>query len=181
MKKSFTSLLLALTLMTTTLYSPKSEALVGLLFKSKVVKVIGGIGSAGGATLGIYGYVTAATAGSSIGSVLGGAILMVYGIALGGVGLLVLDDETAADLEFKTIDLNSPEKYNGFEAIDVAIYNSEVEELNAVRKTIASEVNDEENTDDAEALWLEYSYALSPETVAIAEAKAKEFIENFRQ
>lgn len=61
------------------------------------------------------------------------------------------------------------------------MYNAELEKLNAVRKTIQSEVsNDGKNIELAKTLWDDYSQALHPSTVKVAEKKAAEFINTLK-
>jgi len=174
MKKIVTSLVLVLTITTSTLYSPKADALVGLIFKSKVVKVIGAVGGIGGGVLATGGLITGLVS-SSAGW--GAIFAIVYGTAIGGLGLVILDDNELADIEFREIDLQDTEDYIGFTAEEVEIYNSEIELLNSVRQTIVSEVSVSENTEDAEVLWNEYAEVLNPVTFEIAKAKARAFVE----
>jgi len=175
MNKTLTSFILLLTITTSSLYSPRADALVGWIFKSKVVKVIGGVGAIGGGVMTTGALVTAVV--SSTGGGLGALLVFVYGSAITGLGLIILDDNELADIEFRKIELQNTEDYLGFSAKDVAIYNSEIELLNAVRQTIVSEVSESESTEDAEALWLEYADVLNPVTFEIAKAKAKAFVE----
>ena len=156
-------------LITTTLYSPKSEALVGLIFKNKIVKTIGAVGSIGGGTVAVGAMIFADS--------WTGLMIFVGGVFTGGLGLVILDDNELADIEFRKISIEDPASYKGFTVADVETYNSEIELLNSIRQTIVSEVSDSDNTEDAEMLWLEYSESLSPATFNIAKAKAREFVE----
>lgn len=177
MQKVISTIMLTVVLAVTTFHSPRSEALVGLIFKKKIVKVIGGIGALGGATLGVSGLAVATSSTATLGSAIGGAILIVYGIALGGIGLIILDDDTLADVEFRKISLDNPVDYEGFSAAEVEIYNSEIDLLNSIRQSIIAEVDESEDTAGAEKLWLQYADNLSPETFEIAKAQAKKFVE----
>lgn len=179
MRKSLFSLMLVGVLTITTLYSPKSEALVGVIFKKKVVKVIGGIGAIGGTTIGVSGLAMATGSSATLGSAIVGAIFIAYGIAIGGVGLIILDDGTLADIEFTKIDVNNSEQYInlGLTKSQVEVYNSELEMLNSIRQTIISEVDESDNTDQAEKLWLQYADNISAETFEVAKAQAKLFVE----
>lgn len=157
-------------------YVPRSEALIGLIFKNRTVKTIGGIGAlAGGAVTG-YGFLVAGGA-SNLGGVFAGAVVASWGVALAGIGVIILDDKRVADIEFRTIDLSNVRDYSGFSRSDVEIYNSEIEILNAIRQRIVKEVGEDGDTADAEKLWLKYESYMSPETFAIAKAKAKTFVE----
>ena len=152
-----------------------AEALVGLAFRSKVVQVIGGIGVVGGAALFTSGYVAGATA-TNLGGIVWLVVGATYGVAIGGLGLIILDDNTVVDLEYQKIDESSAD-FSKYSQLEIDIYNAELEELNAIRKTIQLEVPaDNKNFDQAASLWKEYSQVLSPETVMIAQDKAVEFI-----
>lgn len=175
MKKILCSLVLSISLLSAALYVPKSEALVGLIFKSKIVKTIGAIGALGGGVGAGIGLITASSA-ATLSAALGGIIIMVYAGLLTGVGLIVLDDNSLADIEFQSLDLNKTAEFEGFSVEEAATYNEELPLLNAIRKTIASEVDESEDTADAEALWLDYSHNLSPATFEIAKFKASQFL-----
>lgn len=177
MKKLLTTSLIMLTLISTSLYSPKADALVGYIFKKKIVKVMGGIGAIGGGVMSLTGYIAATSAGASAGTVISGAIFYAGGLAFGALGLIILDDNELADIEFTRIDLDNSDQYIGFSKEEVEIYNAELGLLNTIRQTIVSEVSTSDNTDEAEQLWMEYSENLSEATFEIAKAKAKIFVE----
>lgn len=171
MRKSISTLLLVAVLSVTTMYSPKADALVGMVFKNKIIKTIGGIGALGGGA--VAGTSLVVGAGSSWGAL----VAFVYGSAFGIIGLVILDDNTLADIEFRAIDESNPEAYQGFTLAEAQTYNNELELLNTIRQTIISEVSDNDSTEEAEQLWLEYSEALSPATFEIAQEKAKVFLQ----
>lgn len=161
---------------TVTTYSPNSEAILGLIFKNKVVKVIGGIGAGTGATVGLTSLI-AAHGATTLGAGLGAAIIMVYGFMFAGVGLIILDDNTIADIEFSYLDELKASQLTNISKESIDIYNQEREMLNSIRKTMISEVVESEDTADAEALWADYKHYLSPATVEVAEELSKRFIE----
>lgn len=179
MKKTLCTLVLSLSLLSSALYTPKADALVGVIFKYKTVKTIGGIGALVGGVGATAGLIFASTT-TSLSAALGGIIIMVYGGALAGIGLIVLDDNSIADIEFQSLDLNNKAEFEGFSVEQAAIYNAELSLLNAIRKTIMSEVEETENTADAEELWLDYASNLSPETFEIAKHKAAQFLRSLR-
>lgn len=160
-------------------FAKESHALIGLAFKSKPVKVIGGVGAGLGVGLGVYGYATAVTT-ASLGGVIVGAVFMYYGVIVAGVGLVILDEKNISDIEFKAIDVNRPEYYTGFSREQVETYNNELAQLNSIRQTMIAESNDTADTSDAEALWKIYSSYLSPATVKIAEQNAANFLTMIR-
>ncbi len=174
-KKIIISAAIIMTIMSTGL-AEESHALIGLAFRSKPVKVIGAVGLAGGAVVGIYGYATALTA-ADLGAVLGGAILTGYGAIIAGVGLVILDEKQIADIEFQPIDVGRSELYQGFSRQQVETYNSELAQLNSIRQTMIAESNELGDTADAETLWKNYSQYLSKDTVLIAQKNAARFLE----
>lgn len=171
MKKFIATLLLVVTITTVT-STKKADAIIGLIFQNRVFNVIGALGAInGGISYGIgYGNI-----GISIG------FGLTYGLLLSGIGLIILDDGQVADIEFKEIPENSTEVLKQFTSNEIAIYNSEVELLNAVRQTIISETASSDNTEESEKLWLEYSDSLSPETFEIAKAQAEAFLKKLKK
>jgi hypothetical protein len=158
--------------------APRSEAIVGLVFKNRIIKTMGGLGAMGGGTLAAVAY-TGAIVSTDIGTIISLSLFTAWGIALGGLGIVLLEDqETVADIEFKSLNLNQPNQYIGFSRDDAMIYNQELSMLNAIRQTIASQVSPDGNTQDAEELWKKYSTSLSPQTFAIAQFKARVFLES---
>jgi hypothetical protein len=161
MIKTFLSLVLALSIFTA---SPSAEAVVGLIIQHRTTKVVGGIGmAASGVTgAGLIAYANTLEAFAGIGYV----ILGVGFWAIGGVALIVLDDNTVADIEFRPVTKKEAGKF-GEEARSV--YNNELDELNAIRKTIQAEIPENASVKDVNQLWNTYAQSLSPETKAIAE------------
>lgn len=179
MKARFISMLLAVAIFfSTSFVAPKAEAAVGLVIKNKVVKTIGGIAAGSGGGLLAAGVIITAGSTTFGWSALGSALLAIAltggGLIVGGIGLIVLDDkQTVADVEFvKLTKALAPQ----FSDVDIAIYNSELDDLNAIRKTIQAEIKDAHSVKDANSLWLNYSQYLSAETKAMAEAQAANFI-----
>lgn len=178
MKTKLTTFMMAFAIFfTSNFFAPKSEALIGLLVKKKVVKVIGGIGLAAGGVGVVSGVATISTA-TTLSSALGGVIFIYLGAIAGGIGLVILDDNTVVDMEFNQV---TKELAPDFSEYDIAIYNSELEELNAIRKTIQAEVGENDTMEKAKDLWLDYSQVLSPETVAIAQDQVLKFSKNVKR
>jgi hypothetical protein len=177
MKAKLMSLFMAMAITITTLtYSSNSHAIVGLIAKSKTVKTIGGIGAAGGAGFFGYGLLVAKGIVVPAGSALGVALVTLsMGIMLGGIGLLVLDEKVAVDFEFTTLDSKS---VTGVTDYEIAIFNQELEMLNAVNRTIQAELTEEDGPEMAQALWEDYKLSLSPETAKVAEAAAAMFMKD---
>lgn len=174
MTRILCSFALSISLLSATLYTPKADALVGLIFKSRAAKTVGGIAALSGVT-GAGVSLAVGVAGQNLATAVV-AILGVYaGGILAGIGLVILDDNTIADIEFKSLNLSDKIQFRGFSVEEAQIYNSELSLLNSIRKTISIEVSDSEDTADAEALWLEYSDYLSPATFEIAKVQAAQF------
>ena len=183
MKKKLTTLMMAFAIFFTmnVTTATKAEALVGFAFKSKVVKTIGGIGT--GAGVGVFGIgLLIAKFGAATMSNLGAAIVtLIYGPIIAAIGLVILDDNTVVDLEYQPIDLLNTEAHSNFSLEEIQMYNAELEELNAVRKTIQSEVSAEgKDLEQAKTLWENYSQALHPSTIKVAEKNAAEFINTLK-
>lgn len=182
MKTKFTTLMMAFAIFFTmnVVTANKAEALVGFAFKSKVIKTLGAVSTGGG--VGIFGLgVLIAKVGSGTAALGWAIITLVYGPIIAAVGLVLLDDNTVVDLEYQPIDLLDTQAHSNFSLEEIQMYNAELEELNAVRKTIQSEVSDEGTTlDNAKALWDDYSQALHPSTIKVAEKKAAEFINTLK-
>ena len=183
MRKKLLSVFMAFAIffMSQLMTSRKSEALVGYAFKSKVVRTIGGIGIGAGATTFGIGLIIA-TVGSGW-SALGWAfITLIYGPVIAALGLIVLDDNTVVDLEYQPIDLLDTKAHSDFSLETIQMYNAEVEELNAIRKTVQNELVEKSNDPEAaKKLWDDYSQSLHPFTVQVAEKKAAEFILELRK
>lgn len=174
--KKFITMLMLVSFVSTTTFTPKAEALIGLMFKAKSMKAIGGIGALGGAVI-TGGSLIAIKTANNLATAILAATVSYAGLILAGVGLIILDDGQVADIEFRAISDEHAKSLTNFTESEIAIYNSEVEELNAIRQTVVAESEVSEDTKDAEKLWLEYSDALSPETFEIAKYQAKMFIE----
>ena len=108
--------------------------------------------------------------GQGVGGAVSAGILYSGAILFGGIGLVVLDDnKTAVDFGFMPIALDQVDEVHH---AAVKIYNSELAELNAIRKTIQSEVSESDSSEKATELWEMYSGFLSVETKMIAEGQA---------
>lgn len=103
-----------------------------------------------------------------------GIAVMVLATAGGLFGLMLLDGEQEA--KFSELSLDSADDL-GITASELEIYNSEVEQVNAIAREIGSELNGQ-GSDSAELardMWIELGTQLSPETmktvIAIAQQK----------
>lgn len=158
--------------------TPKANAGIGLLIKNRTAVTVGGIGAGGSAVVFGTGLLL-----SKLGVVtfnLASAILFVYGtVFFGAVGLIVLDDNTVADMQFIPIEPNT-DQAKGLTRAEIEIYNAELDELNAIRKSIQAEMNEDSKVQDANDLWNSYKEYLSPETAKVAEIKAMELASKFK-
>ena len=175
MRKQFLSLLLAFSLFTAgTLTSTNSEAAIGLLFKQRAIISFGSIAAkTGGVAIGagIVGLPVLCAIECT-----GLPLLSGFSILFGGYaalfGLVILDDNTVMSLNYLPIDENHPD-YKKYGAEMIEVYNSEVEELNAIKDTLEEELEfSKYPIKEGVTLWEEYSNYLSPETVEIAQDQA---------
>lgn len=152
MKKFFSTLVLSLSLMMAV--TPRANALVGIYIGSTAVMALGGLVAATGGVWiakGPADHERAAGRGFS----LKGLLFIINGIIL-------LDGDQAGEIEFTAME--SSEK---FSEKKVAIYNSELAELNAIHQTVQAEL-EAGSAANGQQLWAEYGSALSQETLEIA-------------
>jgi hypothetical protein len=154
----------------------RADATVGLIFKSPMAKTIGGIGAKSGVVLSGASYLVYITA-NNLGVVIASALGVAAGLGVGALGLIILDDKTVADMEFMALPIINGAR----DAEKIEIYNSELSELNAVRKTIQFEIQNSEDQELPRRLWEEYRLNLSPETVEVAEEQAANFMRELSQ
>ncbi len=168
MKSKLLSLTMAFSIffMSQLMTSQKSEAAVGLIIKNKTAMTVGGIG------VGVNGAAYGLAALGAFSFNLGGAILFALSVVtFGAVSLVVLDDKTVADMEFSEMKLDN----KNFALDEIQMYNAELEELNAIRKTMQEELGEKGTLVEARKLWSEYKEMLHPATSKIAEKIATDF------
>lgn len=155
----------------------KSHALIGHYLKSRSLRTFGNI-AAGTGTL-TYG--TAITISGTYGApsvVVASQMFIPLVIApiVVGLGLVLLDDQTVTSIDFLPITQNQFDQYS---LEEIEIYNSELEELNAIKDSIEQEI---ENKDDqfARNLWKSYSHNLHPATIKIAQEQALRLVKKVK-
>jgi hypothetical protein len=160
--KRFTAFLIVLTLLIATI-PQKSEAVVGMIIKSKTTRTVGGVVTLVSGVMFTLGATTVTTSATYM--MVSGALL-VLGFAGIPIGLVILDEENA-DLKFLEL---SAEKATllGLNTEEIEIYNSEVEELNLVKSEIEALVNENVSDEEVASMWAEYGKSLSPETLRVA-------------
>jgi hypothetical protein len=160
----------------TTFYSPKAEAAIGLIAKHKITKTIGGITAATGGTVALASYVSVATGLIAGWDVLAVVIVgFIGGGAVAGIGLIVLDDNTVADVNFAPINKNQfPELTQN----QITNYNNDLELLNSIKETVSAELSENATYEESAALWKSYSYALSEGTLDVAGVVSRKFLKN---
>ncbi len=164
---------LSILFMSQLITSKKSEAAIGLLMGKKTAVTVGGISTG---TVAVSLVLTQAGAFTFS---LGGAVLYALGVyVFGGLGLIILDDDKLADIEFQKV--KGDELNDKFDSEAIAIYNDEIEQLNAIRKTMQSELTDDSSLEESKNLWSQYSSYLSPETIEIAGEMADRFVSRIR-
>lgn len=156
--KVFYSLIFSFLLFTTSV--PKSEAVVGLIIKDKMTKTVGGVVTISGlAGMGV-GIIVAQTGSWA------GLGYLALGMSAGALGLVILD-ESEGTIQFSELSKESG-KDLGLSNSELTIYNSEVDQLNAIKDTIASQLSDEASSEEVASLWSEYKESVSPETLKVA-------------
>jgi hypothetical protein len=154
MLKQFKVFMTAVLILSSLSYSPRSEATVGLIIDSNATKWVGGGLTAAGVILFGIGYAAGRCAfGCDDVGELGIALTgLVYGVIIGGVGLIVLDEENAYPIEFVQLfpdeleDLDTEISYE-----EMLIYNDEVEGLNRLNQELKNgmaDLSQEQNFQD---------------------------------
>lgn len=100
----------------------------------------------------------------------------VGGLPLLGAGIVLLDDDSHT-LQFGVIASADAQKIGMSEA-ELAAYNSELDEINAVRTQIGAELAREEkpSIEQSRELWNKYSQELSPEAFAGVQKISQTFL-----
>lgn len=154
----------------------KSEAVVGLLIRNRTTAVVGGLTAGGGLLFSGIIYTAAVGSGATGFAALQVAIYATIFVSLGWtaaiLGIIVLDDKSVN--EFRFLPLDNVENHDA-----IAIYNSELDQLNAIKERIEFEY-DQNPKVDTKALWNEYAQSLSPETFGVAQAIADGFVKQIQ-
>lgn len=162
MLKFLSSFAIALTL----IFAPvqKSEAAVGLIAAPAII-VVGGVVAAAGGIATIDGFVGGPFCKmGSFDGVLSCVFFAITGMVVGAIGLVILDGEQS--LAFSEVD-SSMKHLKGISSEEIAVYNAELDQLNAITAEITAEVAADKKV-DAESRWNEMSDLLSPATMKIA-------------
>mgnify|MGYP003390206199 CR=1 FL=1 len=165
--KIVTSFVIAL-LLSTILFTPKSHALVGWIVKSPTTRSVGGVVIAGGLAFSFIGARTASDGWVALGNMIGGWMVA-------GLGLVILNEQQIAEAEFTALNTTT-KNYNDEE---LATYNSELAQLNAVHQTVVAQVRADANLDEVQ-LWREYGALLSPATLKIAAFNGQRLLNTIR-
>lgn len=150
-----------------TMISPARSA-VGVSFAAPLA-VIAGVAAMGVAAGGVYGGVRVIQNGRTI---LGSGIILIS-TAAGFYGFLLLDGEQEA--KFAELTAEGAEAI-GVSAAEAEIYNSEIEQVNAIAREIGSELvrQKSDSAELAKELWTELGAELSPETMKTVIAIAQQ-------
>jgi hypothetical protein len=154
----------------------KSEAVVGLLIRNRTTAVVGGLTAGSGIIFSSIIYGAAVSSGATGLAALQVAIYATIFVSLGWtaavLGIVVLDDKSVNDFKFLPLD-----NRDNHDAINV--YNSEIDQLNAIKERIEYEY-DQNPKIDTKSLWNEYAQSLSPETFSVAQAIADGFVKQLQ-
>lgn len=148
-----------------------SRAAVGASFAAPIA-VVAGVACIGVSAVGAYGGYRLIKKGTTAMTVAGVGVILLS-VAGGYFGLLLLDGQQEAKFaELSAADANDL----SISQNDLAIYNSEIEQVNAIAREIGSELK-KQNSDSAELardLWIELGTELSPETMKTVIAIAQQ-------
>lgn len=151
-----------------TMVAPARASLgMGFAAPPAVIAGVAAIGVSGGVAYGGYRLI-------KNGKTAAGIAVLLLATAGAFIGVLLLDGEQEA--KFSELSLDSAEDL-GITASELEIYNSEVEQVNAIAREIGSELNRQgsESAELARDLWIELGTQVSPETmktvIAIAHQK----------
>lgn len=162
----------------------KANAIVGVFIRNSTLKTFGQMTVHTGGAMTYTGIPLSYTIGTTTTlTQVPNTIFTIglFGIAVLFFGLIVLDNNNVININFNPITEESYD-YSHYTKSEINIYNDELEELNAIKNTIQDELEQNEiASSNQNNLWITYSVNLSPETVKIAQNKAKNFLEHFRQ
>lgn len=167
--KSFKKAVLSLVLITS--FVSPSKAALGVSFAAPIAVVAGvaAMAVSGGAAYGGYRLIKRGGTGSTI------AGIAALALSAGGAyfGLLLLDGEQSAEFSELSASQASALKVS---ADDIAIYNSEVEQVNAIAREIGEVLtkNGKDNVELSTELWMDLGTNLSPETMKVVIAVASQ-------
>lgn len=169
MKNFITSLALSFGMLLVT--TPKSEAIVGAIVSAPAAITIGGV-------MALAGVGTTTAVGTRVIRCDWDCSLTTafYGIVATGVGIVVLDGNQAGEIAFAPVNTSSA---GHFSKSEIATYNKELTQLNAIQQTITHEVATKKNV-DVNARWEVLGAKLSPATIEIAAANGAELLKQLK-
>jgi hypothetical protein len=173
MKRYLASFLLVVTMMTVAV--PKADAVAALIFRKKIIAILGGA-SAGmvGVSL-IAKRIVEATSSATFAGLGWGSAAIGFGLA----GIVLLDDDTA-DYQFPVIGTELRPHINATDA-DIEIYNSEVNRLNRIKELLERELPVDVSVDEAQKAWdMVCTEYLSTTTCQVKSLVAEQFFTNMR-
>lgn len=100
-----------------------------------------------------------------------GLLIGIIGLGVAAVGLLVLDQDGSKDVQFQALSSESAQRL-GLSANSIETYNSELDELNAIKNSISAELSltESPSLEKSATLWSEYQGRLSAETMQVVKA-----------
>lgn len=156
MKKMLKTLMLTL-IITTSAIPAKSSAGVGLLTGNVPLAIVGG---------GLTGISSAATFMD-----LDGFDESPVWFLSSLLGLLILDGEHGAELEFSNINSNDITG-TGHTSEDIEIYNSELDQINLIFEQVEHDLSriDDPTMEDSRLAWESYRMSVSPESYSVMQS-----------
>ena len=132
------------------------------------VMVVGGVTTAGG--LALYGTALAVKAGGSDSDGWRAFGIGILSIGVTLVGLVVLDSKDQQGAVFGTLDDKTAQAMN-ISSNELAAYNSELDEVNAIRDEVTARLLESKNptVQESQAAWSELKGSISPESFSVVE------------
>ncbi len=167
--KSFKKAVLSLVLITS--FASPSKAAVGISFAAPPAVLAGVAVMAAGGGVGYLGYRLVKKGGTA--HTVEGVGAFIVAAAVAYVGLIILDGQRSA--EFSELSLDHAAKLD-VTAGDIEIYNSEVEQVNAIAREIGDVLMEkgQDNVELSTELWMDLGTNLSPETMKVVIAVASQ-------
>ncbi|MGK5088624.1 hypothetical protein WDW86_13785 [Bdellovibrionota bacterium FG-2] len=169
-QKSFLVLVLCALVTSSALAPKRAHAVVGLATANVPAMIVGGALLAVGGGLVLDAAIPRKPI-NPVGEVLRafvGAVELLAGGTLGIAGLVVLDQEGSKEIAFSELSI---EQATALSVTDESreVYNQELEELNAIKDSVASDLSGDQHPtiEKSAELWNSYKANLSPATLEV--------------
>ncbi len=143
--------------------APRAEALVGWLISEPITTTIGGAAALGG---GIKFVMAASSAVYSEAGMIGAMLAANSALAVLGIGLIVLEDQSVSDVHYKKINDEQAQKL-GLTHGQKDAYNANTHIFNAIKDQIASNLNEGITIQDTKLQWEQHLQTFNVSSDAI--------------